>query len=210
VSQKLIQAQEYERSRLARELHDDINQRIAFLAMTLDGLKRRVPSPLGKEIGEIRKQIGDLASDIQALSHRLHSPKLELLGLTKAIAALCKELSEGQGVNIEFHADGVPENLPQDVSLCLFRIMQEALQNALKHSGVRHFRVWLRNRVNGLELVVQDSGRGFDPDQEIHGPGLGLSSMRERLKPFGGRLSIESQPQHGTTIYARLPLSVVP
>jgi PAS domain S-box-containing protein len=210
MSQKLIQAQEDERSRLARELHDDINQRIAFLAMTLDGLKQRLPSPdLVKEVGAIRKQVGDLSSDIQALSHRLHSPKLELLGLRKAIASLCRELSERQAVNIEFHTDKVPEILPEDVSLCLFRILQEALQNALKHSGARQFRVWLRNRVNGLELVVQDSGRGFDPEHVIHGPGLGLTSMRERLKPFGGSLSIESKPQHGTTIYARVPLSVL-
>src|SRR5262249_26329088 len=93
LSQKLIQAQEYERSRLARELHDDINQRIAFLAMALEGLKQRVSSPeLVQEISEIRKQVGDLGSDIQALSHRLHSPKLELLGLTNAIGALCKEI----------------------------------------------------------------------------------------------------------------------
>jgi PAS domain S-box-containing protein len=211
MSQKLIQAQEDERSRLARELHDDVNQRIAFLALTLDGLKQRVPSPdLVKEIVEIRKQVGDLSSDIQALSHRLHSPKLELLGLTKAIASLCKELSERQGVNIDFRTDKVPEMLPHDVSLCLFRILQEALQNALKHSGATRFRVWLRNRVNGLELVVQDTGRGFDPEQAIRGPGLGLTSMRERLKPFGGSLSIESKPQQGTTIYARVPLSVGP
>jgi signal transduction histidine kinase len=119
-------------------------------------------------------------------------------------ARFAKRFPKGQEVHIEFHSDAMPERLSQDVSLCLFRILQEALQNAFKQSGSRQYRVWLRNRANGIELVVQDSGRGFDSEQALNGPGLGLTSMRERLKLVGGTLSIESE--HGTTIYARVPL----
>src|SRR5262249_44648374 len=159
-----IEAHEQERARIARELHDDISQRIAFLSITLGGLKQRLPASadeLVREMESARKQVADLGSDIQALSHRLHSPRLELLVLTKAATVLCKELSERHRVRIDFQGDKMPQKLPHEVSLCLFRVLQEALQNAIKHSGLRHFRVSLRCRANIIELVVHDSGRGF-------------------------------------------------
>jgi signal transduction histidine kinase len=210
VSQKLIEAQEKERTRIARELHDDIGQRLALLAVHLDGLKQGRAAPaaeLGSQIGEVHQQITDLASDIQALSHRLHSSKLEYLGLAAAANGFCRELSHRNGVEIAFHSENIPRELPREISLPLFRVLQEALQNAIKHSGSRQFQVLLRGRENEIELTVHDSGIGFEPEEAIKGSGLGLTSMQERLRLVDGQLFIDSKPQRGTTIQARVPLS---
>jgi len=209
VNQRLIEAQEEERTRIARELHDDISQRIAFQAMNLESLKQALPASateLERGIGEVQDQISDLASDIQGLSHRLHSSKLDYLGLEVAAAGFCKEVSERQGVEIDFNCENVPKRLSQEISLCLFRVMQEALQNAIKHSGSRHFDVSLRGGLNEIQLTVLDSGIGFDPEDATRGSGLGLTSIRERLKLVNGKLFIDSQSQRGTTILARVPL----
>jgi PAS domain S-box-containing protein len=207
VSQILIQAQEQERSRLARELHDDISQRVALLALTLQDVSRGLPlsAELCRQIGEVYKQLVELGNDIRALSHSFHSPRLELLGLTKTAATFCTELSERYGVKIDFHADNIPQKLPEEISLCLFRILQEALENARKHSGMGYFQVWLRCHASEIELVVRDLGRGFEPKEAINGDGLGLSSMKERLKLVNGQLSIQSEPGRGTAISARVP-----
>lgn len=210
VSQRLIEAHEEERARIARELHDDINQRIGLLAATLHHLKQRLPSSVAAfrpEIEEASKQVVELGRDIQSLSHRLHSSKLELLGLTAAAASLCKDCSKLQKVDIDFHAENIPKDLPAEISLCLYRVLQEALQNATKHSGARHFKVSLRGGANDIDLTVQDSGIGFELEDAIRGRGLGLSSMQERLKLVKGQLFIESKAQHGTTVQARVPLS---
>lgn len=206
---RLIEAHEEERRWIARELHDDINQRLSLLAVSLDSL-RRVPaaaSELAPELDGIRKQLEDLASDVQALSHRLHSSKLESLGLVRAAAGFCRELSYRQLVEIEFRSEDIPKDLPKDISLCLFRVLQETLQNAIKHSGSRHFEVSLCAGPSEVQLTVRDSGIGFDPEEAMKGNGLGLISIRERLKLVNGDLSIESQPQSGTTIHARVPLA---
>jgi len=210
MSQKLIQAQEEERTRLARELHDDINQRLALLALNLESLKQDLPSSateLRQQIVAASKEIVDLGSDVQALSHDLHSSKLELLGLVAAATGLCGELSERQGVQIDFHSENVPRDLSPEISLCLFRVLQEALQNAIKHSGSRHFQVSLQGGADEIELTVRDAGVGFDPKEAMNGRGLGLTSIRERLKLVSGNLSIDSQLQRGTTLEARVPLS---
>jgi len=209
VSQKLIEAQEQERSRIARELHDDINQQLALLAINLESLKQGVPASveLAQRIGETSKQIADIGKDIQALSHRLHSPKLEYLGLAAAAKSFCREFSDQQKVEITFHSENIPKELPKEISLCLFRVLQEALQNATKHSGSRQFQVSLRGGTNEIELTVHDSGRGLDPEEAIKGRGLGLTSMRERLKLVNGELSIHSQLERGTTIKASVPFS---
>jgi PAS domain S-box-containing protein len=209
VSQKLIEAQEQERSRLACELHDDINQRMGLLAVSLDSMKRNVPSSavqFEQQIDEARTQVADIAQDIQIVSDRLHTSKLEILGLTAAAKSLCREFSELHHVDIECRSQGVPKELPRKVSLSLFRILQEALQNAAKHSGSRHFQVALTGGANEVELTVHDSGRGFELEEAIKGRGLGLTSMRERLKLVDGRLSIDSHPQRGTTLHAQVPL----
>jgi len=196
LSQKLIEAHEEERTRIARDLHDDVGQRLVLLAWQL-----------GSSNGNLRKQVEDLVNDVQALSHELHSPKLDYLGLAAAAAGFCKELSDRQRVEIEFHSENIPKELPKEISLCLFRVLQEALQNAIKHSGSRQFQVSLRGGANDIELTVHDSGIGFEPEEAIKGRGLGLTSMQERLKLVDGQLSIDSKPQRGTTIQARVPLS---
>jgi PAS domain S-box-containing protein len=211
VSQKLIEAHEEERTRIARELHDDVGQRLALLGVYLDRLKQgraALAAEWGSQIGEIHQQVMDLASDIQALAHTLHPPKLEYLGLVVAAAGFCRELSDRHGVEIDFRSENIPQGLPREISLSLFRVLQEALQNAIKHSGSRHFQVSLRGGANEIELTVHDSGIGFETEEAIKGRGLGLTSMQERLKLVRGQLSIESKPQRGTTIQARVPLSL--
>ena len=129
------------------------------------------------------------------------------LGLEVAAAGFCKEISERQGVEIDFHCENIPKGLTQEISLCLFRVMQEALQNAIKHSGSRHFDVSLRGGLNEIQLTVRDSGIGFDPEKAMGGGGLGLTSMKERLKLVDGKLSVKSQPLVGSTVDARVPLN---
>jgi len=160
-----------------------------------------------RRIEEANKQVGELGSDIQALSHRLHSSKLEFLGLAAASASFCEELSERQSVKIDFQSKDIPKKLPEEIAVCLFRVLQEAVQNAIKHSGVRHFEVSLKATPNEIQLSVNDSGVGFDAERAIQGRGLGLTSMRERLKLVDGQLFIDSKPQGGTTIHVSVPLS---
>lgn len=210
ISQRLIQAQEEERSWIARELHDDIGQRLAVVSWYLKYPKEESGASaeeLKRKIDESRKLVTDLGVDIRALSHRLHSPDLEYLGLAAAVGRFCDELHERQGVEIEFQSESIPKDLPTAVALCLFRVLQEAVQNAMKHSGSRHFEVTLLGGTDQIHLSVRDSGSGFDATEAMGGGGLGLKSMRERLKLVQGELSIESQPGKGTTVHARVPVS---
>jgi signal transduction histidine kinase len=151
-------------------------------------------------------RITEIATDVQALSHRLHSSKLDYLGLAIAAKSFCKELSEKTKVEIAFSHAEVPSTLPKEVSLCLFRVMQEALQNAVKYSGVQTFKVDLRGTPDSIELTVADTGRGFEEQDTLSRQGLGLISMRERLQIVHGELKVQSNPGTGTTIYARVPL----
>ena len=208
MSRKLIEAHEEERTWIARELHDDVNQRLALLAIELDRWNQQLP-PSAVEfhdhIQHASQRLSDIAKDIQALSHRLHSSKLEYLGIVAAAKSFCKELSEQQKVEIDFSHTAIPRSVPKEISLCLFRVLQETLQNAVKHSGVRHFKVELRGTEGEIQLTVSDLGVGFDPQEAIHRRGLGLISMRERMQLVSGELSIKSHPGSGTTIHARVP-----
>jgi PAS domain S-box-containing protein len=208
LSHKLIEAQEEERTRIARELHDDINQRIVLLALNLEELRQGVPVSQVQtrhNLEEACGNVGNLATDIQALSHRLHSSKLDVLGLAAACHGFCQELSDRQNVEIAFHSEGIPKHLPQETSICLFRVLQEALQNALKHSGARQFEVTLKGTSNEIHLRVRDGGVGFDPEKAMNQPGIGLVSMQERMKLVDGQLSIDSKVGRGTTVHARVP-----
>jgi PAS domain S-box-containing protein len=206
---RIVEAQEQERNRIARELHDDIGQRLALLAVELDQLHLEPPeSPeLLDRMGELQKQASEIATDIQTLSHDLHSAKLEYLGPVGAMRSLCQELEEQTKVKIEFKTQDLPSPLPPDISLCLFRVLQEALRNAVRHSGARQVEVELWGTPDEIHLAVSDHGIGFDSKAAKESPGLGLVSMEERLKLLKGSISIESQPNRGTTIHARLPLS---
>ena len=208
ISRRLIEAQEQERTRIARELHDDIGQRLALVAVGLDRGRQESNSTedeMRSIMGEARRQISDLANDVHMMSHRLHSSKLDILGLTAAAEGFCRELSERQNVAIAFHSDAVPKSLPEAISLCIFRVLQEALQNAVKHSGANHYSVSLVGGTNQIALTVCDEGRGFNPAEAVKGRGLGLVSMMERLKLVGGQLLIDVGPKTGTTIRASVP-----
>ena len=156
------------------------------------------------EFGEASKQVQELCGDLQALSHRLHSSKLEHLGLAAAAAGFCREFTEQQGMEIDFHSESVPTELSEEISLCLFRVLQEAVQNAVKHSGSGQCQVSIRGDSNEIELKVHDAGIGFEPEVAFAEEGLGLTSMRERLKLVNGELSIESVLHRGTTVCARV------
>ena len=209
MSQRLIDAHEEERARIARELHDDIGQRLALVTLMLEGIRRALPASLPQlteEIQQTRQEVESLAKDVQSLSHNLHPSKPKYLGLAKASASLCEELS-AQGVQIDFRSESIPKELPEEVSLCLYRVLQESLQNAIKHSGSGHIEVRITGISNEIQLSVHDSGIGFDPAQAMKGRGIGLNSMKERLKLVNGHIAIDSQPNHGTTVRARVPLT---
>jgi len=209
-SRRLIEAQEQERTRIARELHDDINQRLALVAVMLTRLKKDTlaPDSVAKEdLEQVRQEILELGRDVQGMSHRLHSSKLEYLGLSNAAGAFCREFSERHNVEVEFHSENVPKQLSPEISLCLFRVLQEALQNAAKYSGMQRFLASLEASEDEIRLVVRDFGEGFDPESAINQQGIGLISMRERLKLVEGQLNIDSHPKQGTTICASVPLA---
>jgi PAS domain S-box-containing protein len=204
MSRKLIQAQEQERARIGRELHDDINQRLAMLALELGRLQDNHPE-LRSSLQALRQQTTEISNDVQALSHELHSSKLEYLGVVAGMKSWCKEFSERQRMEIDFKTE-VSSTLPLEVGLSLFRVIQEALHNAQKHSGVKRIELQLREDSGEIHLVVSDLGRGFDLETAMQGRGLGLTSMGERVRLMNGTISIESKPMCGTTIHVRVPL----
>lgn len=207
VGRRLIQAHEDERTWIARELHDDINQRLALATIQVDQLQTQISVPeVHEQLAGVRQQLADLSSDVQALSHRLHSSKLEYLGIVAASNSFCRELAKQQKVEIEFRHAGIPRVVPREISLCLFRVLQEALQNAVKHSGARRFTVELYATSEELLLTVSDQGAGFNQQNAITKRGLGLVSMRERVQLLSGEFSIKSQPGGGTSVTARVPL----
>jgi len=207
IGRRLIEAHEEERTWIARELHDDINQRLALLTVDLAQWSReKFRANSSERFNQVQQRITEISKDVQALSHRLHSSKLEYLGLGKAAKSFCRELSEKANVEILFNESDIPSTIPKEVSLCLFRVLQESLQNALKYSGVRSFRVDLRGSVEGIELTVSDDGKGFDERDAFSHNGLGLISMRERIQMVHGFFDVQSQAGMGTTISARVPL----
>ncbi len=210
VSGQLIEAQEQERSRIARELHDDICQRLALLSMELEQADRashRSPGEVKNNLEEIRTHCSEIAGDVQSLSHQLHSSKLEYLGAAAAIRGFCHEFSKQHGVSIAFTENEVPRHLPKDISLCLFRVTQEALHNAVKYSGVSEFAVELTATADEIQLIVRDEGKGFDVEEARTTRGLGLVSMQERVHLVHGSLGVESEPGRGTSVLAVIPLA---
>ena len=162
-------------------------------------------SELPGRIDQLQTQTSEIAADIQSLSHELHSSRLQYLGLAAALRGFCQEFSEQQKVEVDFAAHDLPISLSPEISLCFFRVLQEALHNAAKHSGVRDFEVRLWGTPDEIHLTIRDLGVGFNVEAAKANRGLGLISMQERLKLLNGTLSIESQPQDGTTIHASAP-----
>ncbi len=204
MSRNLIESQEQERTRIGRELHDDINQRLAMLAIELEQLEEN-PSEIRSGVQELRKQTIEISDDVQALSHELDSSKLEHLGAIGGMRSWCREFGERQGIQVEFKSPQAKISLPREIGLCLFRVLQEALHNAAKYSGVRRIEVQLREDAGEIDLLVSDLGRGFDLETAMQGRGLGLTSMRERVRLINGIIEIQSKPMGGTTIHVRVP-----
>ena len=205
---RLIAAQEEERRRVARELHDDFNQRLALLSVELEQLGQRIQKSTGlrREVRRLQLQVQDIAAEIHRLSYKLHPSKLDHLGLAAAVKSLCAELSKRGKVKVEFHQFGFPAQLDNDITLCVFRIAQEGLRNCEKHSSAQSARVVLTKTRNAVRLLVSDNGCGFNTKTKLMEKGLGFISMKERLHVLGGEMSVYSKPLQGTRIEVSVPL----
>jgi PAS domain S-box-containing protein len=209
MSGRLITAHEEERTRIARELHDDLSQRMALLQVGVQLVEidaNKLSSKARQKLHNIAKIAAEVSSSIHDLSYRLHPSKLDLVGLVPSLSGFCREFSESHQLQVQFAHDRIPNQIPKDVSMCLFRIVQEAVRNVAKHSGAPEVRVELIGVGDRLELRVSDSGIGFDPESAKGKGGLGLLSMSERLRLIGGDLTVESAPSDGTRIRVRAPL----
>ena len=212
MSGRLITAQEEERTRIARELHDDLSQRMAVLQIGLEQFKQSMPdisSKAKQQLDTIAETAREVSSDIHSLSYQLHPSRLELLGLVPSLKGFCGEFSAQHKIDVHFLHNNIPGQIPKDVSLCLYRITQEALQNVVKHSEAAAAEVELSGQSEEIELCISDSGRGFDVESVKRAAGLGIVSMRERLRLVGGHLSIESEPARGTRICVRIPQAAI-
>jgi signal transduction histidine kinase len=206
---KLLTAQEEERRRLAREMHDDLTQRIAVLAIEAGRLEHELDCA-GEAPGrlrEMREQLIDLSKDVHGLSRQLHPAILDDLGLADALRSECARFSQREKTAVHCELGQVPQEIPRDVALCLYRIAQEALRNIAKHADAEQATVSLAASDDGILLSIEDTGSGFDRSQHRGQGGVGLASMEERARLMGGDLSIHSEPGKGTLIEVWAPLS---
>jgi len=211
LSGRLIEAQEEERKRIARDVHDDYSQRLAMLAIDIEQLAEKLgeSSPETKqELREFYERISELGADMHSLSHQLHSSTLESLGLVAGVRAFCEEFEVIEKVQVEFAYENVPRTIPGDAALCFFRIVQEGLRNVKRHSGADKANVRIEWSDGTLHLRVSDGGKGFDVESPPVGSGIGIWSMHERLRLLGGRFQIRSYPMQGTGIDAWLPFKI--
>ncbi|HJY90291.1 MAG TPA: PAS domain S-box protein, partial [Candidatus Acidoferrum sp.] len=207
---RLIHAQEEERARISRELHDDFSQRLALLGIGLGQLWKKLPmgaTEARENVLEMLKGTKELSSDLHTLSHELHSSRLEHVGLVSALHGLCREMSEKYKIEVHLSDCDVRLNMPKDVALCLFRVAQESLGNVVKHSKAKGAQVSVGANPRCIWLRIADAGRGFDLGVQNARAGIGLTGMRERLRLVGGTLVVKSEPEHGTEILAEVPLS---
>jgi len=206
---RLIAAQECERSRLAREIHDDLGQKIAMLSMELWRLGAQIegPEPLRRHCQNLQHQIQEISTDVSRLAYKLHPAMLANVGLLAAMKTLCHEITASGKLRVEFYHQGSFSDLPKEVTLCIFRIAQEALRNCMKHSDAESAEAMLLNTGKEVRLSVLDEGRGFDMNRKTVGQGLGFTSMQERLRIVDGKMKINSRPSHGTRIEVSIPLS---
>ncbi len=206
---RLINAQEDERKRIARELHDDLNQRIALISIELEQVAQLsilAPGGLANRLAGIKRKVSEISNEIHRMSYELHPSKLDHLGLAPALNGFCRELAKSRGIRIDFQQGSLPATLPRDITLCIFRVAQEALQNSAKHSGADEMTVELEASGERLELKVSDTGRGFATTPERMTKGLGLTSIQERVRQVGGEFRIVSEPTHGTTVHVTVPI----
>jgi signal transduction histidine kinase len=206
LSRRLIRAHEEERALLARELHDDVSQRLAVLAIGVGRMESAAPEGAQAEtIKAVREGLVRLSDDIHSLAYQLHPSVLAELGLVEALRAECERLGRQGRIELSVDLDPLPAVVEKDAALCLFRVAQEALSNANRHAGACAASVALRRMDGGLLLAVRDDGVGFDPASPRKGRSLGLASMRERVRVLNGTLDVESAPGRGTAIVAWVP-----
>jgi signal transduction histidine kinase len=204
---QVLVAQEAERRRVSREMHNDLAQRVALLDFEIESLKRQFNSQpqVLPGLDSLRDSVAMLAEDVHRICERLHPVVLDNLGLVKGIEFLCADHARTGALKTMFHHGPVPDRLPTNVSLCLYRVVQEALQNAAKYSGAAEATVTLQRESGGLRAIVSDGGRGFDMKQTRSG--MGLVFIVERIRLLGGRCSVRSAPGKGTRISAWIPIA---
>jgi two-component system sensor histidine kinase UhpB len=204
---RLIVAQEQERARIARDLHDDINQRLAVASIRLSALRRKVDQSNRQDISQLQSELIALSEDVRHLSHDLHPSMLTQTGLTAALAGLCHNLRHRSGPSIELRVSPHAKDLPEDVALCLYRVTQEALGNALRHAEAQRIEVALQIAHHQVDLTIADDGKGFVTEGEGR-RGLGLMSIDERTKLLGGSYRLQSTLGKGTEVCIRIPLGI--
>ena len=207
---RLTRTQEEERSRIARDLHDDIGQRLALLTIDLEQIKlasEKVSAALAAELQMLARTASEITTDVHNVSRRLHPSQVELLGLAPALHNFCREFADRNGMKIQFTSAPLACRLQDDASLCLFRVAQEAIRNVQKHSGSSYAVVELEETPGALRLRITDQGAGFDPAAADSTQGLGLLSMEERLRSLGGELLVHTSPGGGTCIEASIPVA---
>jgi signal transduction histidine kinase len=210
LSGRLITAQEEERARLSRDLHDDLSQRMARLLIRLERCRQGIGDmapKLCQQLDAMVEMASEVSADLRDLSHLLHPATLATLGLVTSIAGFCRKFSEQHNLGVNFEFSDIPKDTPEDVSLCLFRIVQEALSNVVKHSAAQEARVILTGSADRIDLRIEDSGMGFNPQSSQGTETLGLISMQARVRLVGGQFSIESEPSSGTRIHVQVPIS---
>jgi PAS domain S-box-containing protein len=208
-AEALLTAQEAERKRVSRELHDDLNQRLATLILEIGLLQHKPPaSPefLRQQLGGLKGQVAGISDDVRRIAHQLHSAGLEQFGLRAALEQECAAVSERTGIQIRFKAKSAPDVLPENISLCLYRVAQECLRNVITHSKAKRAAVTLQGTPSEIRLRVEDKGVGIDPGAARAGNGLGFISMNERLRQVGGTLLLDSAVGRGTRVDACVPL----
>jgi two-component sensor histidine kinase len=204
---RLVTAHEDERRRLARELHDDVTQRLAGLAIEAASIESRTRGSANGDVAHaIREGLVELSEDVHALSYRLHPSVIEDLGLGEALQVECERVSRQGQLRVALDAGGAPKKLPADVALCLFRVAQEALRNVERHAHATSVEVSVARRGGGVALAVRDDGKGIDDTVDSPRGRLGVASMRERVRLLGGKFAIESERAKGTAILAWVPL----
>ncbi len=203
LASQLLTAQEGERRRIAREMHDDLTQRLAVAAIEISKLERSPTlADAAARLAGVREQLVALSEDVHSLSRQLHPSILDDLGLVDALRSECARFQEHEGIEVRYRAEDVPADLPRDVCLGLYRIVQEGLRNVVRHSGARWVEVSLFGCGSEVLLTVGDEGRGFEPNARGGRSGIGLASMEERARLIGAELTIQSTPGKGTTITA--------
>jgi signal transduction histidine kinase len=209
LSERLINAQEEERRRIARELHDDLSQQIAAISVSLSNIRLRHPgreAEDGEQLEKLRDRMARLANGIRKLSHELHPAILDYGDLATVLRAHCTEFSALGGVSVSFVANGGFKDLPAEVALCLYRVTQEALRNVAKHSGTTRASVQLERSGDEVSLTVSDRGVGFHLDQARASGGLGLVSIKERIRLVNGTFECKSVPNRGTIVKVEVPV----